>query len=121
RLRRVRLRVADEPDRPTLDPAGRVDALDVLAVGVEDAALGVGDDTATVVERHVRELGPEVADRPVDGLDGPVVELARALDGAVALERGALGAQPDDLAVLAEDLRGRVEEVQVQATRRGVR
>ena len=112
----VALGVADEADGSALDPAGGVHAGHVGAV-VEDASRFVGDDAGLVVERDLRQVVREVANGPVDRTQFPVGEVAGALDVAGAVELGPFGAQTDDLAVVAQDFHGRLEEVQEQLVR----
>ena len=107
----VALGVTDEADRATLDPPGCVQTGEVGAV-VVDASCLIGDDAGLRVERDVGQVVRQVADGAVDRGDVPVGVLAGRLDVAGAVELGALGAQADDLAVLAEDLDRALEEVQ---------
>ncbi len=116
RLVRIALGVADEADGAAPDPAGDVRRLQVLA-GFDDAAALVGDGAGVDVPRQLGQFVGEVAHGAVDGLHVPVGEGAGALDVAGAVELGALGAQAHDLAVLAEDFGGRLEEVQEQFVR----
>src|SRR3546814_4827789 len=69
-LHRVRLRVADEPDRPALDPPGRVyPRHPLVGVLVQHLALVVRDDAVALVERHARQGRTRVPDRAVQRLD----------------------------------------------------
>ncbi len=113
----VALGVADQADRAALDPAGDVDRGLVAVVGGQHPARPVGDGAGGRVEGQLGQLVGVVADRPVDGLDVPVGDVAGAADVAGAVQLGALGAQPDHAAVLADDLLRGLEEVQEELVR----
>ena len=70
---------ADDPGGTALDPARDVEAGHRGAVGVDDAAVDVGDDVAAVVERHALETDPAVADRADHELGADLVGLAGAV------------------------------------------
>src|SRR5699024_9680717 len=100
RLQRVSLRVADQPDRSALDPAGGVHTGDDvrlgglgLVFGVDDTSLMVGDHGPPLVEGQLRQLRSRIAHRPVDGVDVPIVEVPGAVDTAGPVEFLPLGAQ----------------------------
>ena len=97
RLLRVGLRRANEANRATLDPAGRIHArnnrgrLILRGVTLNDAPLNVRDHAGASVEGQARDRRRIVAHRAVHGLHGPRRDHARARHRAVAVQGRALG------------------------------
>src|SRR5699024_2508054 len=65
-------------------------------------------------EGQLRQLRARIADRPIDGVDVPIVELPGARNATGPVEFLPLGAQPGH-PILAEDGHRSMQEVQVQA------
>src|SRR5699024_8770535 len=112
------LGVADQGDRSGRDPTGGIQARDGFTGGrVDDVAAVVRDDGLLLIERHAVDVLWVVTNRTVNSLYWPVGELAGAGDVAVAVELGAFGANAHDLAVFADNLGRRFEEVDVNLVR----
>ncbi len=119
-LHRVALGVTDEANRTTLDPTGRVDAVHLLVVVVENLTLAVGDHTTLLVEGDAVEGRTEVADRAVDGLDRQLADLSGSANATLAIRLGALVPEAAHTSVVTRgDLERLGEEVQMQTTRGG--
>ena len=114
----IGLGVTNQADRTALDPTGGVQARDGFTGGrVDNMAAVVRDNGLLLIERHAVDVLWVVTNCTVNSLYWPVGELAGAGDIAVAVELGAFGANAHDLAVFADNLGRRFEEVDVNLVR----
>src|SRR6056300_509983 len=105
--------VANETNRSALNPASAIDTRDVRPALVQHPALVVSNNTLDIVKRDCIKFAPEIADRSIDSLNFKLSHLACCPDASGAIELRALKLNTRNLAIGANNLPWRREEVQV--------
>ena len=118
RLRGIGLGIANEPHRSALNPSSGVKARHHFTGLINDMATVIIDDVLVLIKRHAIDRIGAVAGGEVDRLYRPFGEFSGAVHAAIAVERGSLGLDAGNLAVLAQDLYRLLKEVDLQGVRR---
>ena len=82
--------MADEPNRPALNPPRRVETRNLLAVRTHDLSLVIGNHAQLLVERNLRQRRTEVPHCAIDRLNRNLANVAGVDDAPLAVGSGAL-------------------------------